>query len=116
VTVALDRAGYAHGDSATATVTNTGRTLVRFTYGCDGFVEGWTGSGWGTVHEPDCSNLRVRPTELAPGEAVTRTFAMEPCPPGTLARYREFRVRLRYQLPDGRDGVAHSPAFAVRAR
>jgi len=113
VTVELDRSAYALGDSARATITNRGKSLVRFAFGCDGFVEGWTGGGWGTVYEPDCSNLRVRPTELGAGEQAAWGFPMEPCPAGALTRYAEFRIRLRYQLPDGRDQVAHSAPFSV---
>ena len=116
VTVELDRTAFVLGDSATATITNHGDSMVRFAFGCDGFVEGWTGSGWGTVFEPDCSSLRVMPVALGSGERIARVFSMEPCPAEALDRYREFRVRLRYQRGDGQSQAAYSRPFAVQAR
>jgi hypothetical protein len=115
--VTLDRAAYVLGDTATVTVANrTARTLY-FALVCDASVEGEVGGAWTVVFDPDCSNVRVRPTVVDPGASVELPFVVAPCDARALFRYSAFRLRLRFQL-GGSDGyrTVYSPPFRVEAR
>ena len=113
VTVEPDRITYAPGDTAQVTVTRETEGQAIFAAACDLFVEARCDSGWTTVFEPDCTNVRVRPTRLARGESVVIPFKMDitsgPCHP--------HRLRLRYQENDSAGyRVGYSGEFEITDR
>ena len=116
VTVLLNHLGYALGDTALVKVANPGGRTILFSIYCDGFVEGRADTTWETVFEPDCSNVRVRPTILGPGEFSFIPFVVSPCGPEDLPRFEAFRMRLRFQFPEGGYREVFSPEFSVAAR
>jgi hypothetical protein len=116
VTIALDQPAYAPGDTARVTVINPTRHAILFAVLCDAFVEGIAGGEWKTVFEPDCSNVRVRPTRLGGGERVVVDVYITTFHPEVLAAHESFRLRLRFQFEDsGGYQIVYSRTFALAA-
>jgi hypothetical protein len=113
VSVTLDRRAYAPGDTARVVIERTTAGEIAYCFYCDAFVEARCDTAWTTIYEPDCTNVRIRPTRLSKGESVVESLVIVPprekCGP--------YRLRLRYQENDDAGYRAvYSPEFEITTR
>ncbi len=117
ISIALDQSVYYTGDLAYVTITNPTDSVVLFALFCDAFIEGRDREEWQTVLEPDCSNVRVRPTRLDRGGRVVLEFRLEPLALEALPVYETFRMRLRFQREDNAGyRTVYSSDFELKSR
>ena len=110
VTVTLDRDAYAPGDTAHVVIERTVAGEIAYCFYCDAFVEARCDTAWTLTYEPDCTNVRIRPTRLSEGESRVESFVIVPPREGC----GPYRLRLRYQEEDDAGYRAvYSPAFEI---
>lgn len=113
VSIALDRDAYAPGDTARVVIERTVAGEIAYCFYCDAFVEARCDTAWVTVYEPDCTNVRVRPTRLSQGDSRVEALVMVPPRKGC----GPYRLRLRYQeMDDAGYREVYSPVFEITAR
>jgi uncharacterized protein YfaS (alpha-2-macroglobulin family) len=112
VTITLDRASYAPGDTARVTVACVDGGGVIFAFACDALVDARCEQDWINVYTPDCTNVRPIATRLAAGESVEKPFVIG----GFATECDTLRLRLRYQDAAGQSREVPSEPFVLTPR